>query len=90
MELRHCVLGGALGVKIDLSICYWSVRLMARAVSVAAGGTTYALVRVPLCWHQAPGLVRNQIGAVLAQLLGTKVVIVQYLEDNLFVVRGRS
>ena len=79
--------GGACGANIDLSNCYGSVHLpraMARAVRVAAAGTTYALVRVPLGWHQARGLVQHLIAAVLSELRDTQVVIVQYLDDILF------
>ena len=87
------VQGGAWGAKIDLSNCYWSVHLppaMAGAVRVAAAGTTYALVRVPFGWHQAPGLVQHPIAAVLSELPDTQVVIVQYLDDILFVGRDRQ
>ena len=72
--------GGAWAAKIDLSNYYWSVHLppaMAGAVRVAAAGTTYALVRVPLGWHVAPGLVQHLIAAVLSELPDTQVVIVQ-------------
>ena len=62
---------------------------MAGAVRVAAVGTTYALVRVPFGWHQAPGLVQHLIGALLSELPNTQVVIVQYLDDILFVGRDR-
>ena len=58
---------------------------MAGAVRVATAGTTYALVRVPFGWHQAPGLVQHLIAAVLSELPDTQVVIVQYLDDILFV-----
>ena len=71
--------GGAWGAKIDLSNCYWSVHLppaMASAARVAAAGTTYAVVRVPFGWHQAPGLVQHLIGAPLSELPDTQVVIV--------------
>ena len=60
---------------------------MAGAVRVATPGTTYALVRVPFGWHQAPGLVQHLIAAVLSQLSDTQVVIVHYLDDILFVGR---
>ena len=89
----RCGGGGAWGAKIDLSNCYWSVHLppaMAGAVRVAAAGTTYALVRVPFGWHQAPGLVQHLIAAVLSELPDTQVVIVQYLDDILFVGRDRQ
>ena len=72
--LLRSVQGGAWGAKIDLSNCYWSVHLppaMAGAVRVAAVGTTYALVRVPFGWHQAPGLVQHLIAAVLSELPDT-------------------
>ena len=88
----RCGGGGAWGAKIDLNSCYWSVHLppaMAEAVRVAAAGTTYALVRVPFGWHQAPGLVQHLIAAVLFELANTQVVIVQYLDDILFVGRDR-
>ena len=62
---------------------------MAGGVRVAAAGTTYALVCVPFGWHQAPGLVQHLIAAVLSELPHTQVVIVQYLDDILFVGRDR-
>ena len=82
--------GRVWGAKIDLSNCYWSVHLpsaMAGAVRVAVAGTTYALVRVPFGWHQAPGLVQHLMGALLSELPDTQVVFVQYLDDILFVGR---
>ena len=88
--LLRSVQGGALGAKIDLNNCYWSVHLphvMAGAVRVAAVGTTYALVRVPFGWHQALGLVQHLIAAVLFELLDTQVVVVQYLGYIFFVGR---
>ena len=60
---------------------------MAGTVRVAVAGTTYALFRVPFGWHQAPGLVQHLIAAVLSELPDTQVVIVQYLDDILFVGR---
>ena len=80
--------GGAWGAKTDSRYCCWSVHLhpaMARAVCLAAAGTTYALVRVPFAWHQARGLLQHLISAMLSELLDTQVVIVQYLDDILFV-----
>ena len=77
---------------MDLSNCYWSVHLppaMGGAVRVAAASTTYALVRVPFGWHRALGLVQHLIGALLFELLDTQVVIVQYLDDILFVGQNR-
>ena len=56
---------------------------------MAAAGTTYALVRVPFGWHQAPGLVLHLIADVLCGLPDTQMVIVQYLDDILFVGRDR-
>ena len=94
--LLRSVQGGAWGAKIDLSNCYWSVHLppaMVGAVRVAGqwpSGTTYALVRVPFSWHQALGLVQHLIAAVLSELPDTQVVIVQYLDDILFVGRDRQ
>ena len=88
-----CGGGWAWGAKIDLSNCYQSVQLppaMAGAVCVAVVGTTYALVRVPFGWHQALGLVQHLIAAVLCELPDTQVIIVQYLDDILFVGRGRQ
>ena len=82
--------GGGRGAKIDLSNCYWSVHLppaMAGAVRVAAAGTKYALVRVPFGWHQALGVVQHLIAAVLSELPDTQVVVVQFLDDILFVGR---
>ena len=78
--------------KIELANGYWTVHLpppMAWAVRVAAAGTTYALVRVSFGWHQAPGLVQHLIVAILSQLRDTQVVIIQYLDDILFVGRDR-
>ena len=86
------VQGGMWGAKIDLRNCYWSVHLppaMAGAVRVAAAGTTYALVRVAFGWHQAPGLVQHLIAVLLSKLPDTQVVIIQYLDDILFVGRDR-
>ena len=88
--LLRSVQGGGGGATIDLSNCYWSVHLppaMAGAARVAAAGTTCALVRVPFGWHQVPGLVQHFIGAVLSELPGMQVIIVQYLDDILFVGR---
>ena len=68
-------------------------RHVAGAVRVAGqwpSGTTYALVRVPFSWHQALGLVQHLIAAVLSELPDTQVVIVQYLDDILFVGRDRQ
>ena len=62
---------------------------MAGAVGVAAAGTTYAFMRVPFGWHQAPGPVPHLIGALLSQLHDTQAVIVQYLDGILFVGRDR-
>ena len=40
-------------------------------------------------WHQAPGMGQHLIGALLSELPDTQVVIVQHLDDILFVGRGR-
>ena len=57
----------------------------------SGGGSWHHLcpVRVPFGWHQAPGLVQHLIGALLFELRDTQVVIVQYLDDILFVGRDR-
>ena len=91
--LLHSVQRGAWGAKIDVSNCCWSVHLppaMAGAVRLAAAGTTYAPVRVPSGWHQARGLLQHLIAAMLSELLDTQVIIVQYLDDILFVGPDRS
>ena len=65
------------------------VPAMVGAVRVAAASTTYALVRILFGWHQAPGLVQHLIGAVLCELDDTQVIIVQHLDDILFVGQDR-
>ena len=62
---------------------------MAGAVRVAAAGTTYAVVCVLFGWHQAPGLVQHLIAALVSNLPDAQVVVVQYLDDILFVGRNR-
>ena len=45
----------------------------------------YAIVLVPFGWHQAPGLVQHLIARMLSALRPSSVLIVQYLDDVLFV-----
>ena len=52
---------------------------------MAAGSDRYAIVRVPFGWHQAPGLVQHLIDRVPSSLPPTAVLILQYLDDILFV-----
>ena len=52
--------GGGGGGGGTLDICYLSIKLplgLEGAIKVAAGDRTYALLRVPFGWHQAPGLI---------------------------------
>ena len=74
--------------KIDLRNCYWSIHLppdMLNCIRVAAATDRYAFVRVPFGWHQAPGLVQHLIARVLETLPPSSVLIIQYLDDILFV-----
>ena len=81
--------GGLWGTKLDIANCYWSVELpppLANTIRVAAQGHTYAFLRVLFGWHQAPGLVQALISDLLGDLgTGGGVVVVQYLDDILFV-----
>ena len=80
--------GGLWGTKLDIANCYWSVELpppLASTIRVAAQGRTYAFLRVPFGWHQAPGLVQALISDLLGDLGRGGVVVVQYLDDILFV-----
>ena len=80
--------GGLWGTKLDIANCYWSVELpppLANTIRVAAQGHTYAFLRVPFGWHQAPGLVQALISDLLRDLGKGGVVVVQYLDDILFV-----
>ena len=54
-------------------------------IRVAAQGRTYAFLRVPFGWHQAPALVQALISDLLRDLGRGGVVVVQYLDDILFV-----
>ena len=58
---------------------------LASTIRVAAQGRTYAFLRVPFGWHQAPGLVQALISDLLGDLGRGGVVVVQYLDDILFV-----
>ena len=64
--------GGLWGTKLDIANCYWSVELppppLANTIRVAAQGHTYAFLRVPFGWHQAPGLVQALISDLLGDL----------------------
>ena len=74
--------------ELDLKNCYRSVHLPASLVNcirVAASTDRYAIVRVPFGWHEAPGLVQHLIDRVLSSLPPTAVLIIQYLDDILFV-----
>ena len=76
------------GTKLDVAYCYWSVELppppLANTIRVAQGHT-YAFLRVPFGWHQAPGLVQALISDLLGDLGRGGLVVVQYLDDILFV-----
>ena len=52
------------------------------------GNRSFAIVRVPFGWHQAPGLVQHLIATVIAHVDPGSVVVVQYLDD--IVVVGRQ
>ena len=52
---------------------------------LAAQGHTYAFLRVLFGWHQAPGLIEALISDLLRDLGRGGVVVVQYLDDILFV-----
>ena len=58
---------------------------LANTIRVAAQGHTYAFLRVPFGWHRAPGLVQALISDLLGDLGRGVVVVVQYLDDILFV-----
>ena len=88
-----CHEDGLWGAKRDIANCYWSVCLppdLAGAIQVAAGNRTYALLRVPFGWHYAPGLVQALIADLLRDLDPDGVVVVQYLDDVLFIGRDRA
>ena len=88
-----CHEDGLRGAKLDIANCYWSVCLppdVVGAIWVAAGNCTYALLRVPFGWHQAPGLVQALIADLLRDLDPDGVVVVQYLDDVLFIGRDRA
>ena len=81
--------GGLWGTKLDIANCYWSVELppppLANTIRVAAQGHTHAFLRVPFGWHRAPGLVQALISDLLRDLGKGGGVVVQYLDDVLFV-----
>ena len=79
--------------KLDLKNYYWSVHLppqLLNSVRIGAGGDRYCIVRVPFGWHQAPGLVQHLISRVLATVPSDTVVVIQYLDDILFVSHDRT
>ena len=85
--------GGARATKLDLQKCYWSIVLppqLQRAIHVGVQGTTVAVVRVPFGWHQAPGLVQHLVASAIAKVPVGMVVVVQYLDDILFLGRDKQ
>ena len=79
--------------KIDLANCYWSIHLpphLTRAMRVGVGDRSFAIVRVPFGWHQAPGLVQHLIATVIAHVDPGGVVVVQYVDDILVVGRQKQ
>ena len=56
-----------------------------RAIRVGVGNRSFAIVRVPFGWHQAPGLVQHLIATRIAHVDPGGVVVVQYPDDILVV-----
>ena len=84
--------GEAWAFRLDLQNCYWSIHLpppLVNTIHVAAGVDHYAIIRVPFGWHQALGLVQHRIARVLDSIDSESTVIVQYLDDLLFVGRHK-
>ena len=57
---------------------------------VGVGDRSFAIVRVPFGWHQAPGLVQHLIATVIAHVDPGGVVVVQYLDDILMVGKQKQ
>ena len=53
-------------------------------------GTTVAVVRVPFGWHQAPGQVQHIVASAIAKVPAGTVVVVQYLDNILFLGRDKQ
>ena len=73
--------------------CYWSIHLppnLTRAIREGVGDRSFAIVRVPFAWHQAPGLVQHLIATVIAHVDPEGVVVVQYLDDILVVGKQKQ
>ena len=81
--------GGGWATEIDPANCYWSIHPppphLTRTIRVGVGDSSFAIVRVPFGWHQAPGLVQHLIATVIAHVDRGGVVVVQCLDDILVV-----
>ena len=85
--------GQAWAYKLDLRNYYWSIHLplhLMNSIRVAAGSARYAIIRVPFGWHQAPSLVQHLISRVLNSIDPKSIVIIQFLDDILFVGSART
>ena len=85
--------GGLWGAKLDITSCYWCIRLpreLEGSIKVTAGDRTHTLPRVPFGWHQAPDPVQALITDLLRDIGPQGVVVVQYLDDVLFVGLDRD
>ena len=72
--------GGAMGNQTGHSKLLLERRApppLTNTIRVAAQGHTYAFLRVPFGWHQAPGLVQALISDLLKDLGRGGVVVVQ-------------
>ena len=63
---------------------------LTRAIRAGVGNKSFAIVRVPFAWHQAPGLVQHLIATVIAHVDPGGVVVVQNLDNNLVVGKHKQ
>ena len=52
--------------------------------------TSFPVVQVPFDWHHAPGLVQHLVASATAKVSTGTVVVVLYLNDILFLGRGKQ